>query len=99
MTFATINDFSRSPPEGGLENPFAIVERIDHGRIPALRIDCGTDDFLLEQNQKFHKHLESLHINHEYQEFPGSNEWGYWDKLVQEAVASHAKNLKLAKKS
>ena len=82
-------------PSGGPEDPFAIVEKIDHGRIPALRIDCGTEDFLIEQNRSFHSHLEKLHIPHEYQEFPGSHDWAYWDRHVQEAIAFHARNLKL----
>ena len=69
------------------------LERIDHGRIPAMRIDCGTDDFLLDQNRAFHAQLESLHVPHEYQEFPGGHDWGYWDKHVQEAIAFHARNL------
>jgi S-formylglutathione hydrolase FrmB len=81
--------------KGGPEDPFAIVEKIDHGRIPALRLDCGRDDFLLEQNRAFHRHLESLHIPHEYEEFPGAHDWSYWDKHVQDAIAFHAKNLKL----
>lgn len=86
-------------PEGGPEDPFAIVERIDHGRMPALLIDCGTEDFLLDQNRAFHRHLESLHIPHEYHEFPGDHEWGYWDKHVQEAIAFHTRNLRLKKVS
>src|SRR4051812_20613563 len=49
---------------GGPDDPFAIVERVDHGRVPALRIDCGTEDELLPQNREFHQHLESLHIPH-----------------------------------
>ena len=49
-------------PAGGPEDPIAIVERIDHGLIPALRLDCGTDDFLLEENRSFHRLLESMHI-------------------------------------
>src|SRR3954452_14507553 len=39
-------EFSRifgEKPSGGPEDPFAIVARVDHGRIPALRIDCGTE--------------------------------------------------------
>lgn len=84
-------------PKGGAEDPFAIVERVDHGRLPALRIDCGVDDFLIEQNRAFHKHLDALHIPHEYQEFPGAHDWGYWDKHVQEAVAFHARNLGIKK--
>ena len=86
--------FGKSPA-GGPEDPMAILERLDHGRIPALRIDCGTDDPLLEENRAFHRHLDSLHVPHEYQEFPGGHDWAYWDKHVQEAVAFHARNLKL----
>jgi putative tributyrin esterase len=84
-------------PKGSDNDPFALVERIDHGRIPAMRIDCGADDFLLEDNRSFHKHLESMKIPHEYAEFPGTHEWAYWDKHVQEAVAFHARNLGLKK--
>jgi S-formylglutathione hydrolase FrmB len=82
-------------PDGGPEDPFAIVERIDHGRIPALRLDCGTSDFLLDQNRKFHQHLEALHIPHEYEEFEGGHTWDYWDLHVREAIAFHVRNLKL----
>jgi S-formylglutathione hydrolase FrmB len=82
-------------PKGGPEDPFAMVEKIDHGRVPALRIDCGTDDFLLEQNRAFHRHLSALSIPHEYQEYPGGHDWAYWDDHVREAVAFHAKTLKL----
>jgi len=82
-------------PKGGPEDPFAIIEQIDHGRVPALRIDCGTEDFLLDQNRAFHKFLEERHIPHEYQEFPGSHNWGYWDEHVQEALKFHVQNLKI----
>ena len=84
-------------PQGGPEDPFAIVEKLDHGRIPALRIDCGKGDFLLEQNRAFHQHLESMHIPHEYEEFVGVHSWSYWDEHVQEAIAFHVRNLKLKK--
>jgi S-formylglutathione hydrolase FrmB len=90
--------FGKSPSDGP-EDPFAIVQKIDHGRIPALRIDCGTDDFLLDQNRAFHRQLESLHVPHEYQEFPGGHEWSYWDRHVQEAIAFHARNLQLKPKT
>jgi putative tributyrin esterase len=93
-------EFSRifgKTPKGGPEDPFAIVEKIDHGRIPSLRIDCGTEDFLLDQNRQFHKHLETLQIPHEYQEYPGNHNWAYWDLHVQEAIAFHARNLGLKK--
>ena len=81
--------------QGGPEDPMAIIEKVDHGRLPALRIDCGTDDFLIAENRRFHEHLDKLHIAHEYQEFPGGHDWAYWDRHVQEAIAFHARNLKL----
>ncbi len=82
----------------GPDDPFAIVEKIDHGRIPALRIDCGTADFLIEENRAFHKHLDQLQIRHEYEEFPGNHNWEYWDSHVREAVTFHARNLGIDKK-
>ena len=83
-------------PKDGPEDPFAIVQKLDHGRLPALRIDCGTGDFLLEGNRAFHEHLKALHIPHEYEEYPGAHDWGYWDQHIREALAFHARNLKLA---
>ena len=84
-------------PKGGAEDVYSLVERTDHGRLPAIRIDCGTEDFLIKDNRDFHKHLESLHVAHEYEEFPGAHDWAYWDRHVQQAVAFHAKNLGLKK--
>jgi S-formylglutathione hydrolase FrmB len=80
---------------GGPEDPFAIVEGIDHGRIPALRIDCGAEDGLIEQNRAVPNHLEKLQVPHEYQEDPGAHDWAYWDLHVQEAIGFHARNLKI----
>jgi S-formylglutathione hydrolase FrmB len=84
-------------PKGGPEDPFGLVERMDHGRIPALRIDCGRDDFLIEHNRDFHRHLESMRVPHEYAEFPGEHNWPYWDQHVQEAIAFHVRNLNIKK--
>ncbi|MDB5353022.1 MAG: hypothetical protein JWN86_4269 [Planctomycetota bacterium] len=82
-------------PADGPEDPFSLVKSVDHGRLPAMRLDCGTEDFLLAQNRSFHKHLTDLHIPHDYVEFPGGHDWTYWDSHVQEAIAFHATNLKL----
>ena len=82
-------------PTDGPEDPFALVKSVDHGRLPAMRLDCGKEDFLLAQNRAFDKHLSELHVPHEYVEFPGGHEWGYWDKHVQEAIAFHVKTLRV----
>lgn len=64
-------------------------------QLPKIRIDCGTDDFLLAFNRTYIAKLKSLKIPHEYEEFPGAHDWDYWDLHVQEALAFHARNLKL----
>jgi putative tributyrin esterase len=62
-------------------------------KLPKLRIDCGTEDFLLEDNRAFHASLEKLGIPHEYEEFPGGHEWDYWDQHVRDALAFHTRAL------
>lgn len=64
---------------------------------PALRIDCGESDFLIEQNREFSAHLNDLNIVHEYEEFPGAHDWAYWDKHVQSALRFHARHLGISK--
>lgn len=83
----------------GPEDPFQLVQTLDHGRLPKLRIDCGTGDFLLKENRAFHELLESQMIAHEYEEYPGGHDWSYWDLHVREAVAFHVRNLGIKAKS
>lgn len=80
-------------PAGGPDDLYALAEKTDRAQLPALRIDCGTEDFLLAENRAFHGHLTDLGIAHEYAEFPGGHDWAYWDQHVQEALAFHRKNL------
>ena len=72
---------------------FALVGQADRTTFPALRLDCGVDDFLLEPNRAFHAHLTKLAISHEYEEFPGAHTWDYWDLRIREALAFFKKQL------
>ncbi len=67
------------------------------GTLPSLHIDCGTSDFLIEQNRDFHAHLDELGIAHEYEEFAGAHDWAYWDKHIQGALRFHARCLGISK--
>jgi S-formylglutathione hydrolase FrmB len=78
---------------GGKDDLWAIAEGSDRNKLPAIRIDCGVDDFLIEDNRSFHKHLNDLKIPHEYEEFPGEHNWDFWDTHIQEAIRFHAKAL------
>jgi S-formylglutathione hydrolase FrmB len=70
----------------------ALATRAD---MPAIAFDCGVDDRLIEQNRRFHEHLQSLNVVHHYAEHPGDHTWDYWDEHVVEALAQHARVLGL----
>lgn len=82
-----------SAPRGGPNDLYALAEKLPVGKRPKIRIDCGVDDFLIEDNRLFHAHLDGLGYAHEYQEFPGAHTWDYWDVHVQEAIRFHCRNL------
>ena len=73
-------------PTGGPEDVLALAERSDRATLPALRIDCGTEDFLIEDNRAAHARLDELDVPHEYHEYRGAHEWGYWDAHVRESI-------------
>jgi len=64
------------------------------GRLPAIRLDCGTDDFLFPDNQELHRRLTGLAVPHEYQTFPGTHSWDYWDEHIREALAFHQRHIR-----
>jgi len=78
---------------GGPNDLYSLSERLDSASRPALRIDCGTEDFLLEDNRLFVAHLDEIGFEHVYEEFPGEHNWAYWDEHVKEAIAFHRKQL------
>ena len=76
---------------GGKDDLVALAQKASP--LPALRFDCGTEDFLIESNRTLHRELGELGIRHEYQEFPGDHNWEYWDEHIREAIAFNLKNL------
>ncbi len=74
---------------------FRAAEEADRAHLPAIRFDCGVDDFNLEDHRIFHSYLTELEIPHQYEEYPGSHEWSYWDRQIQTALEFHKKALKL----
>ncbi|MCL2646632.1 MAG: esterase family protein [Phycisphaerales bacterium] len=78
---------------GSTNDPVALAKQCPPAQRPALRLDCGTSDFLLEQNREFHAILNDLKFPHEYEEFPGDHNWAYWDVHIRDAIAFHCKVL------
>jgi S-formylglutathione hydrolase FrmB len=79
------------PAAGSRADLFKIAENSTNP--PAIGFDCGTEDWLIDSNRKFHAHLEKLGIPHEFREHPGGHDWTYWDAHIREAFEFHAKNL------
>jgi putative tributyrin esterase len=84
-------------PVGGPNDLFALAKALEPDDRPALSIDCGTEDFLLDANRTFHAHLDSIGYAHDYREFAGGHVWSYWDEHVQEALQFHLKSIALPK--
>jgi putative tributyrin esterase len=61
--------------------------------LPFLFIDCGTEDFLFNDNRQFVNLLLERKIQHEYRQLPGSHSWQFWDSQVQEVLRVAANKL------
>ncbi|SHN35597.1 alpha/beta hydrolase [Gracilibacillus kekensis] len=55
--------------------------------IPKLFQACGTEDFLWEDNKKFHQYAEEMDLPLAHTFTKGTHEWGYWDEKIQEVLA------------
>ncbi|MNF10811.1 hypothetical protein D3C80_2118700 [compost metagenome] len=47
---------------------------------------CGTEDFLLDVNRRFHDFLEGEKAGHLYEECTGAHTWDFWDKHIEAAL-------------
>ena len=66
---------------------FKIVRELTPEKIknlPFIYQDCGTEDFLFQNNRDFAALLTEKKIPHEYRQLPGAHDWKYWNLQVQE---------------
>ena len=66
------------------------AKEIERRLLPRLGFDCGTEDFLIEDNRQFHAFLEQIALPHTYAEYPGEHTWDYWDTHIRTALQQHA---------
>lgn len=87
-------------PQGTDHDTMALLKKARRaGKLPKMLIDCGTGDFLIQQNRDFHAALDKLNVEHTYAEFPGVHDWDYWDTHVRDALQFHCKALKIPYKA
>jgi putative tributyrin esterase len=63
--------------------------------LPALYVDCGTEDFLLHQNRAFRDAVRNSGGQLQYREHPGSHNWDYWRSHSAESAAWLAYRLQV----
>jgi S-formylglutathione hydrolase FrmB len=61
--------------------------------LPALFVDCGTEDFLLHQNRAFRDAVLNSGGQLQYREHSGSHTWDYWRKHASESATWLAARL------
>ncbi|HEX9962680.1 MAG TPA: alpha/beta hydrolase family protein [Pyrinomonadaceae bacterium] len=79
---------------------FRIVREMPAGKakqLPFLYFDCGTEDFLAQNNREFMNLLVEKKIRHEYRQLPGGHNWIYWDAQVQEFLRLSERFFKQSK--
>ena len=52
--------------------------------LPFIYLDCGTEDFLFQNNRDFVSLLIEKKVPHEYRQLPGKHDWSFWNTQVQE---------------
>lgn len=73
---------------GSDKDPEALITRMKKAgeRIPDIYMACGTEDFGLEANRRYHEFLASEGIKHTYMESPGQHNWKFWNKYIEKAI-------------
>ncbi|RUS45041.1 alpha/beta hydrolase family protein [Cohnella sp. AR92] len=73
---------------GSDKDPEAIVRRlIETGEeLPRLYMACGTEDFLLDVNRRFHDFLEENKVEHTYRESAGAHTWDFCNEAIADGL-------------
>jgi putative tributyrin esterase len=86
--------FAATLPKGKYDCYKLAAKRKKDRKLPALKLDCGTEDFLLMHNRRFRAYLDKIGVPHDYAEFPGAHEWNYWDNHIRQTLEFVMKRLK-----
>ena len=76
---------------------FQMIKEISPDKIkslPFVYLDCGTEDFLYQNNRDFANLLQEKKVPHEFRELPGIHDWKFWDSQIQEFLRLSEKFIK-----
>ncbi|MCM1328234.1 MAG: alpha/beta fold hydrolase [Ruminococcus sp.] len=69
-------------------DPEFLVKRLkERGeKFPEIYMACGTEDFLLEHNRRFHDFLEKNGVAHTYSESRGGHDMVFWNEYAKKFI-------------
>ena len=70
---------------GSKNDLFHLLDTCAQPRPRLLQI-CGTEDFLYEDNLKFHQAVKNKEWSHTYYEEGGGHSWDFWDRNIQRVL-------------
>ncbi len=77
-----LGPYAQNAEAWGEHSVSTLAARADTSTVPALLIDCGVDDFFIEENRLVHRILLQRQIPHDYVERPGGHTWEYWTRVL-----------------
>lgn len=76
-----------APLRGTEHDLFVLAEKLnDAPQKPRIYQECGTEDFLYEDNCRFRDWMRTLKFDFHYEERPGKHEWPFWNVCLPKAM-------------
>ena len=76
-------------------DPFQLALKVPDTTMPAIYLDCGKQDDLMDDSRKFDALLRRNAIPHTFNQFEGGHDWAYWDAHIQDVLRFHQKAMGL----
>ena len=71
---------------GTADDLLGLLEQADPATLPALFLDCGTEDQLLDHNRRFLTAAEQRGVELTSRLRPGAHTWDFWDQSIQDVL-------------
>lgn len=74
------------PRTGTADDLVGLLGAVDPSSVPALFLDCGTEDFLAADNRRFIDAAEQHSVDLTSRLRPGDHAWEFWDQSIQDVL-------------
>lgn len=71
---------------GSADDLIGLLGAADPAALPALFLDCGTEDQLIDQNERFLAAADEAGVELTSRLRPGAHTWDFWDQGIQDVL-------------